>query len=67
MPGRPAQRPLATRPVARGGLDHLTEYRQARSWLRHEADPVLDTAALTAAQAAREIASALPSLANGYS
>jgi len=39
MPGRPAQRPLATRPVARGGLDHLTEYRQARSWLRHEADP----------------------------
>jgi hypothetical protein len=67
MPGRPAQRPLATRPVARGGLDHLTEYRQARSWLRHEADPLLDTAALTAAQAAREIASALPSLAKGYS
>jgi chloramphenicol 3-O-phosphotransferase len=43
-------------------LDHLTEYRQARRWLCHEADLVLDTAALTAAQAAREIARALPSL-----
>ena len=67
MPGRPAQRPLATHPVASGGLDHLTGYRQARRWLRREADPVLDTAALTAAQAAREIASALPSLANRQS
>jgi len=67
MPGRPAQRPPATPPVAGGGLDHQAEYRQARSRLRHEADPVLDTAALTAAQAAHEIASALPSLANGYS
>jgi chloramphenicol 3-O-phosphotransferase len=45
-------------------LDHLTEYRQARDWLRREADLVLDTAALTAAQAAREIAGALPSLAS---
>jgi chloramphenicol 3-O-phosphotransferase len=41
-------------------LEHLAEYRQARSWLRGEADLVLDTAALTAAQTAREIASALP-------
>ena len=48
-------------------LDHLTEYRQARGWLRHEADLVLDTTLLTAAQAAREIASALPSLANRHS
>lgn len=44
-------------------LDHLAQYRQARSWLRHEADLVLDTAALTAAQAAREIVAALPSQA----
>ena len=48
-------------------LDHLTEYRQARGWLRLEADLVLDTTALTVAQAAREIASALPSLANRHS
>ena len=48
-------------------LDHLPEYRQARGWLRHEADLVLDTTLLTAAQAAREIASALPSLANRQS
>ena len=48
-------------------LDHLAEYRQARGWLRREADLVLDTAALTAAQAAREIASALPSLAKRHS
>jgi hypothetical protein len=44
-------------------LDHLATYRRARPWLRREADLVLDTAALTAAQAAREIASALPGLA----
>lgn len=43
-------------------LDHLAEYHQARAWLRHGADLVLDTATLTAAQAARQIASALPSL-----
>ena len=48
-------------------LDHLTEYRQARGWLRREADLVLDTTLLTADQAAREIASALPSLANRHS
>ena len=41
-------------------LDHLATYRRARAWLRCEADLVLDTGALTAAQAAREIASALP-------
>jgi len=45
----------------------LTEYRQARGWLRREADLVLDTTLLTADQAAREIASALPSLANRHS
>jgi AAA domain len=44
-------------------LDHLAEYRQAGSWLHREADLVLDTAALTAAQAARAVASALPGLA----
>jgi hypothetical protein len=44
-------------------LDHLTEYRQARGWLRREADLVLDTTALTVTQVAGEIASALPSLA----
>lgn len=43
-------------------LDHLAAYHQARPWLCHEADLVLDTATLTAAQAARQIASALPSL-----
>lgn len=48
-------------------LDHLPEYRQARGWLRREADLVLDTAAFTADQAAREIASALPSLVNRHS
>ena len=42
-------------------LDHLAEYQQARGWLRHEADLVLDTAALTPAQAAREIVSAVRS------
>ncbi len=41
-------------------LDHLAAYREARPWLRREADLVLDTAVLTAAQAAREIACALP-------
>jgi AAA domain len=41
-------------------LDHLAEYGQARPWLRREADLVLDTAALTPAQSARQIASALP-------
>jgi len=44
-------------------LDHLAEYCRARPWLRQEADLVLDTTALTAAQAAGEIASALPSRA----
>jgi chloramphenicol 3-O-phosphotransferase len=48
-------------------LDHLTEYREARGWLRRDADLVLDTATLTAAQAAGEIASALPSLAERHS
>ena len=47
-------------------LEHLAAYRQARGWLRREADLVLDTAAITAAQAAREIASALPSVAQGH-
>jgi hypothetical protein len=41
-------------------LDHLAEYGLARPWLRQEADLVLDTAALPAAQSARQIASALP-------
>jgi len=45
-------------------LCHLPEYREARSWLRQEADLMLDTTALSTAQAAREIASALPSLAS---
>jgi chloramphenicol 3-O-phosphotransferase len=40
-------------------LDHLADYRQARGWLRHEADLALDTAAFTPAQSAREIVSAL--------
>ena len=48
-------------------LDHLTEYRQAHGWLRRDADLVLDTTALTAAQAAGQIASALPRLARGHS
>src|SRR5215469_2150647 len=43
-------------------LDHLPEYGQARSWLRQEADLVLDTGPLTPAESARQIASALPSL-----
>jgi len=43
-------------------LDHLAPYRAVRPWLRQEADLVVDTTALTAAQAASEIASALPSL-----
>jgi hypothetical protein len=47
-------------------LDHLTEYRQARGWLGQEADLVLDTAALTGAQAARESVSALPSLERAF-
>lgn len=47
-------------------LDHLAEYRQARGWLRGEADLVLDTAAVTPAQAAHEIVGALPSLARRH-
>jgi hypothetical protein len=43
-------------------LDHLAPYRAARPWLRQEADLVVDTTPLTAAQAAGEIASALPCL-----
>jgi hypothetical protein len=41
-------------------LEHLAEYGQARPWLRQAADLVLDTAALTPAQSARQITSALP-------
>jgi hypothetical protein len=41
-------------------LGHLAECGLARPWLRQEADLVLDTAAPTAAQSARQIASALP-------
>ena len=48
-------------------LDHLAEYRRARGWLHHDADLVLDTSALTAAQAARDIASALPNPAEMHS
>jgi hypothetical protein len=43
-------------------LDHLAPYRAARPWLRQEADLVVDTTALTAAQAAGAIAGALPCL-----
>jgi hypothetical protein len=42
-------------------LDHLAPYRAARPWLRQQADLMVDTSARTAAQAAGEIASALPS------
>jgi len=44
-------------------LAHLAQYGDARPWLRQEADLVVDTTDLTAAQAAGAIASALPSLA----
>lgn len=45
-------------------LGHLASYRRARPWLRDEADLVLDTAALTAVQAARQITRALPGVAS---
>lgn len=40
-------------------LDHLGMYRAARAWMREDADLVLDTAALRAAEAAHLIADAL--------
>lgn len=43
-------------------LDHLARYRDARSWLRREANLVVDTTGITAAQAASRIASSLPRL-----
>ena len=43
-------------------LAHLARYRDARPWLRREADLLVDTTDLTAAHAAREIAMALASL-----
>jgi chloramphenicol 3-O-phosphotransferase len=46
-------------------LDHLGAYHDARSWLRREADLVVDTTAITAVQAARQIATALPPLDPG--
>jgi hypothetical protein len=41
-------------------LDHLGTYRAARAWMRQDADLVLDTTALRAAEAAQLIADALP-------
>ncbi|MGO9078648.1 MAG: VOC family protein [Streptosporangiaceae bacterium] len=41
-------------------LDHLPAYQTARPWLIRAADLVLDTTALTAVQAAGQIAAALP-------
>jgi len=43
-------------------LDLLAEYRSARAWLLPAADLVVDTTALTPAQAAHRIADALPDL-----
>ncbi len=43
-------------------LDHLAAYRAARAWMTAAADLVVDTARLTPAQAAAQIAGALPGL-----
>jgi AAA domain len=42
-------------------FDHLAGYRLALPWLRRDADLLLDTATLSPAQAAQEIAAALAS------
>jgi hypothetical protein len=43
-------------------LAHTAAYRDARPWLCREADLVVDTAVLSAAQAAHQIVTALPRL-----
>jgi hypothetical protein len=43
-------------------LDHLDEYKSARSWMVETADLVVDTAASTPPQIARRILAALPAL-----
>jgi hypothetical protein len=41
-------------------LDHLAEFRQARSWIADAADLIVDTTELSQAQAADRIVAALP-------
>jgi len=43
-------------------LAHLADYRTARTWMIQAADLVVDTAARTPAECARQIADSLPEL-----